>query len=157
MLPFVPHASRDPGFFVDAPPEARDPLNRFEVWMRHPAQLALLLFGIVGAGVPLQALDWGTLGLPLTALVAKPVGLLLGVAVALAVGLHLPAHVGWREMIVVGLIASVGFTISLFFATAAVATGPTLSALKMGALLGVGGALVAGATAAALRTGRFAR
>ena len=157
VLPFLPHASRDPGFFVDAQADARDPLSRLEVWMRHPAQLALLLFGIIAAGVPLQALDWGTIGLPLTALLAKPVGLLLGVAVALAVGLHLPVRVGWRELLVVGLIASVGFTISLFFATASVAAGPTLSELKMGALLSVGGALIAAATAAALRTGRFAR
>ena len=157
VLPFVPHASRDPGFFVDAPVHARDPLNRFELWMRHPAQLALLLFGIVGAGVPLQALDWGTIGLPVTALLAKPVGLLLGVGVALALGLRLPARVGWRDLLVVGFIASVGFTISLFFATAAVGTGPTLSELKMGALLSISGAVVALAAAAVLRTGRFAR
>lgn len=157
VLPFVPHATRDPGFFVDAPVEARDPLSRFEGWARHPAQLALLLFGFVGAGLPLRALDWGTIGLPLTALIAKPVGLLLGVAMALALGLHLPARVGWRDLIVVGFVASVGFTIALFFATAAVATGPTLSALKMGALLSVSGAVVAVAAAAVLRTGRFAR
>jgi Na+:H+ antiporter, NhaA family len=157
VLAFVPHASRDPGFFVDAPLDARDPLNRFEIWMQHPAQLALLLFGIVGAGVPLRALDWGTLGLPLTAVLAKPVGLLLGVAVALALGLHLPARVGWRDLLVVGFIASVGFTISLFFASASVAAGPTLSELKMGALLSISGAVAALAAAAVLRTGRFAR
>ena len=157
VLPFVPHATRDPGFFVDAPATARDPLSRFEAWARHPAQLALFLFGLVGAGLPLQALDWGTVGLPLTALTAKPVGLLLGVAVALALGLHLPARVNWRDLIVVGFIASVGFTIALFFATASVATGPTLSALKMGALLSVSGAVIALAAAAVLRTGRFAR
>jgi hypothetical protein len=29
-VPFVPHARRDPGFFVDAPVTARDPLSRFE-------------------------------------------------------------------------------------------------------------------------------
>jgi NhaA family Na+:H+ antiporter len=157
ILPFVPHAARDPGFFVDAPPQAHDPLSRFEQWTRHPAQLALLLFGIVGAGIPLQALDWGTLGLPLAALMAKPVGLLLGVALALAIGLRLPAHVGWRELIVVGLIASVGFTIALFFVSAAVAAGPTVSELKMGALLSVSGGLLAVPVAARLRIGRFGR
>ena len=30
ILPFLPHAARDPGFFVDAPPGARDTLSRFE-------------------------------------------------------------------------------------------------------------------------------
>ena len=155
VLPLVPHAARDPGFLVDPPPTAHDPLNRFERWALHPMQVVLLLFGITAAGVPLSALDWGTLGLPLTALVGKPLGLLLGVAVARAVGLHLPARMDWRDVIVIGLIASIGFTVALSFATAAVGPGPTLSALKMGALLSVGGALAAAALAAWLRTGRF--
>jgi Na+:H+ antiporter, NhaA family len=117
--------------------------------------VVLLLFGMT-AGVPLRALDWGTLGLPLTALVGKPLGLLLGVGIARAFGLHLPAPMDWRDLIVVGLIASVGFTVALFFATAAVGPGPTLSELKMGALMSVGGALAAVGFAAWLRTGRFA-
>ena len=41
------------------------------------------------------------------------------------------------------MLASVGFTVALFFATAAVGPGPTLSALKMGALMTAAGALAA--------------
>jgi Na+:H+ antiporter, NhaA family len=156
VLPFVPHAARDRGFFVDAPATAHDPLSRFELWARHPAQVVLLLFGVIAAGVPIRALDWGTLGLPLAILLGKPAGLVLGVAVASAIGLHLPVRMGWRDVIVVGFIASVGFTVALFFATAAVGPGPTLSELKMGALLSAVGALAALAIAALLRTGRFA-
>ncbi len=54
IMPFLPHAARDPGFFVDAPPDARDTLNQFEIWWRYPAQVALFFFGLVNAGVP----DW---------------------------------------------------------------------------------------------------
>jgi hypothetical protein len=57
---------------------------------------------------------------------------------------------------VLGVIASVGFTVALFFATAAVGPGPTLSALKMGALVSAAGILVALGAALLLRTGRFA-
>jgi NhaA family Na+:H+ antiporter len=156
VLPFVPHARRDPGFFVDAPPDAHDPLSRFEQVFRHPAQIALGLFGLVAAGVPLKALDWSTLSLPLSVLIGKPIGLLAAVAVARALGLHLPPHIGWRELTVVGFIGSVGFTVALFFATAAVGAGPTLSAIKMGALVSVTGVFVALAAAKLLRTGRFA-
>jgi Na+:H+ antiporter, NhaA family len=156
VLPFIPHAARDRGFFVDAPATAHDPLSRFEHWARHPTQVVLLLFGVIAAGVPLRALDWGTLPLPLTTLVGKPLGLVLGVAVARAIGLHLPARMGWRDVIVVGVLASVGFTVALFFATAAVGAGPTLSELKMGALMTAGGAFAALGLAAVLRTGRFA-
>jgi NhaA family Na+:H+ antiporter len=154
IVPFLPHARRDPGFFVDAAPTAHDSLSRFELACRHPAQVALLLFGLVNAGVPLKALYWGTWSLPL-ALSAKPVGLLAGVGVALALRLHLPQHVGWRELVVIGFTATIGFTMALFVATAAMGPGPALSAVKMGALLSVGGAALAFASAVLLRTGRL--
>ena len=157
ILPFVPHARRDPGFFVDAPPTAHDPLNRFEQFVRHPAQIALGLFGLVAAGVPLNALDWSTLSLPLSVLIGKPIGLLAGVAIARAFGLHLPAGIGWRDLTVLGIAASVGFTVALVFATAAVGPGPTLSAIKMGALLSVAGVVLALGAALLLGAGRFAR
>ena len=125
------------------------------MWARHPTQVVLLLFGIVTAGVPLRALDWGTLGLPLTTLLGKPLGLAVGVGLARGIGLHLPKGVGWREVVVVGLIASVGFTVALFFATATVGPGPTLSELKMGALISAAGGLAAVAVAGLLGIGRF--
>jgi NhaA family Na+:H+ antiporter len=156
IVPFIPHARRDPGFFVDAAPGAHDALSRFEVWSRHPAQAALLLFGIVNAGVPFAALYWGTWSLPVAAVIAKPAGLLGGVALALALGLRLPDRIGWRELVVLGFVASTAFTMALFFATAAVGPGPTLSALKMGALLSIGAAVLAYGAARVLRTGRFA-
>ena len=37
IMPFLPHAARDPGFFVDALPDAKDTLSQFEVWWRYPA------------------------------------------------------------------------------------------------------------------------
>jgi NhaA family Na+:H+ antiporter len=157
ILPFVPHARRDPGFFVDAPPSAHDPLSRFEQLFRHPAQVALGLFGLVAAGVPLNALDWSTFSLPSSVLIGKPIGLLAGVAAARALGLHLPAGIGWRDLTIVGLVASIGFTVALVFATAAVGPGPTLSAIKMGALASVAGIFVALGAALLLERGRFAQ
>ena len=156
IVPFLPHARRDPGFFVDAVPGAHDALSRFELWCRHPAQIALFLFGLVNAGVPLKALYWGTWSLPLTMIVARPVALLVGVGVAVALRLHRPPGVTWRDVVVVGFISTIGFTMALFFATAAVGPGPTLSELKMGALLSVAGAVVAFGSAAVLRAGKFA-
>ena len=109
----------------------------------------------MNAGVPFKALDWGTWSLPLATLVTKPVGLLVGVGIALALGLHLPHRVGWRELVVVGFISTIGFTMALFVATATLGPGPALSAVKMGALVSVSGAVLACIAAAALRTGRF--
>jgi NhaA family Na+:H+ antiporter len=157
IVPFMPRGTSDPGFMVDAPPEAHDTLNEFERWCRPPAQAALLLFGFVTAGVPLRALDSGTLALPVAILIGKPLGLAIGVALARTFGLHLPHHVGWRELSIVALLSTVGFTMALFFATVAVGPGPVLSELKMGGLWTITGAALAWAAAWLLGVGRFRR
>jgi NhaA family Na+:H+ antiporter len=157
IVPFLPHAARDPGFFVDAAPRATDPLNRLELWCRHPAQVALFAFGLVNAGVPFRALEAGVWSLPLAALVAKPVGLLLGVTLGAALGLHLPRGLHWRDLVPLGLISATGFTMALFFATATVGPGQLLAELKMGALITVGSCAAAIVTARVLRLGRLVR
>ncbi len=157
IVPFLPHAARDPGFFVDALPNAKDTLSRFEIWWRYPAQVALFFFGIVNAGVPAGALEDGTWAVPIAALAGKPIGILLGAGLALAAGLHLPHRVGWRELIVVGFIASVGFTVGLFFCAAVMPPGQLRSELSMGVLLTLAGIPLALISARLLRVGRFAR
>ena len=78
IMPFLPHAARDPGFFVDALPDAKDTLSQFEIWWRYPAQVALFFFGLVNAGVPLGALEAGAWALPIAVIVGKPLGILVG-------------------------------------------------------------------------------
>jgi NhaA family Na+:H+ antiporter len=110
----------------------------------------------VTGGVLVGALDHGTLALPATVLVGKPLGLFAGVVLARALGLHLPFHVGWRELVVVGFLATIGFTMALFFASVSVGPGAVLAELKMGALLTLAGGLLAFLAARLLRVGRFA-
>jgi NhaA family Na+:H+ antiporter len=155
IMPFLPHARRDPGFFVDASPDATDTLSRFEVWWRYPAQVALFFFGLVNAGVSFHALEPGTLGVPIAVVVGKPLGILLATGVALAVGLHLPHRVGWRELIVVGFAATTGFCIGLFFCAAILPPGQLRAETSMGVLLSLAGAPLALASARLLRVGRF--
>jgi NhaA family Na+:H+ antiporter len=47
------------------------------------------------------------------------------------------------DVLVVGIAASIGFTVALFFATAAYPPGPFLAEAKMGALLSFGAAPLA--------------
>jgi len=157
IMPFLPHAARDPGFFVDARPDAKDTLSHFEIVWRHPAQIALLLFGLVNAGVPIHALEPGTFGLPIATIVGKPLGVLLGAGVAIAAGLRLPHHVGWRELIVVGFAAAIGFSVALFFSAALLPPGQLRAETSMGALLSLAAAPLALLSARLLGVGRFAR
>jgi NhaA family Na+:H+ antiporter len=156
VMPFLPHAARDPGFFVDAPPDARDTLNQFEIWWRYPAQIALFFFGLVNAGVPLSALELGTWGLPIAVIVGKPLGVLVGSVAARLAGFHLPQQVGWRELTVIGFTAAIGFTVGLFFCAALLPPGQLRSEMSMGVLLSLAGAPLAFGVARLLRVGRFA-
>jgi Na+:H+ antiporter, NhaA family len=157
VVPFLPHAARDPGFLVDARPTARDALSQFEIWCRYPAHVTLFFFGLVNAGVALHALEPGTWGLPFALIVGRPVGILVAVAVAAAAGLHLPAHVGWRELLVVGFVAAISFSVGLFICTALLPAGQLRAEVSMGVLLSLLAAPVAFAAAKLLHVGRFAR
>ena len=157
IMPFLPHAGRDPGFFVDASPDARDTLNRFELWWRHPAQIALFFFGLVNAGVSFGELEPGTWGLPAAVIVGRPLGVLIGAGAAFAAGLHLPERLGWRELVVVGFTVAIGFSVGLFACAALLPPGQLLAESRMGVLLTLAGAPLAFLSARLLRVGRFAR
>jgi NhaA family Na+:H+ antiporter len=157
IMPFLPHAARDPGFFVDALPNAKDTLSRFEVWWRYPAQAALFFFGLVNAGVSMGAFEIGALALPIAVIVGRPLGVLIGVGLALLCGLPLPHKIGWRQLIVGGLIASTGFSIGLFVSGGLFPPGPLRSEMSIGVLLGLVGAPLALVAARLLRVGRFER
>ena len=137
IIPFLPHAARDPGLFVEAP-HGHDTLNEFEHRFKRPVDVMLFFFGLVNAGVIVGNFGAGTWFVLLSIIIGKPVGILVTAALATLVGLRFPAHVSWRDMTVVGIIAGIGFTVALFFATAAFPYGRLLDETKMGALLSFG-------------------
>jgi NhaA family Na+:H+ antiporter len=152
IVPFLPHRPRGLDLFVEAPPTAP---RRFEHVFRYPVQVVLLFYGLVNGGVVLAGETPGAWAVLTAALIGRPVGILASVALAMAAGLRLPAHLRWRELIVVSLAASAGFTFALYFAAAVMPPGPLLAELKLGALSTGAGALVALAAARILHVGRF--
>lgn len=157
IVPFMPHAARDPGLFIDAPDSDHDTLSELEHWWKLPVQFVLFAFGLVNAGVRVDAIGAGTWAVLLAMLLGKPLGIVGFSVGARALGLRLPTSVRIGELIVVGCAAAIGFTVALFFATAAFPPGPLLDQTKAGALMTVSGAALAAAFAALLRVGRFAR
>jgi NhaA family Na+:H+ antiporter len=156
IVPFFTHAARDRPLFAAASPQASDALSRFDRAWKYPVQVVLFGFALVNAGVMMRGVGTGTKAVAIAALAGKPLGMLAAIGVATAFGLRLPRRVGWRELVVIAFTSSIGFTYALFFATAAIPPGPVLVELKLGALLTVGGAVLAMAAAAVLRVGRFA-
>jgi NhaA family Na+:H+ antiporter len=135
ILPFMPHGQRDLGIFDPREHGLPDTMNRFEHWWKTPVQVILFFFGLVNAGVPVGSVGEGT-WIVLSSLVAgKPIGVLLFTVLGVSVGLRAPGGLRNRDTFVLGIVAGIGFTVALFFATASFEPGLALDEAKMGALL----------------------
>ena len=154
VAPFLPHRSRHVGLSAEA---QRATPRRFEHIFKYTVQVVLPLYGLVNGGVVIAGEMPGAWAVLLAALVGRPVGMLASIALAMKAGLRLPVRLHWRELIVVSLAASGGFTFALFFAASVIPAGPLLNELKLGALSTVGSAVLAFAAARVLHVGRFSR
>jgi NhaA family Na+:H+ antiporter len=155
IVPFLPHAPRDSGLFEQSSVPGRDALARFERVMGVPVEIILFLFGLVNAGIPIESIGAGT-WIVLTALLAgKPLGIVVAVMAGRRLGARVPSALTQADLVVIGCLAGIGFTVALFFCTAAFPDGDLLDQTKMGALLSVSAALVASLAAVAFRVGRF--
>lgn len=135
IVPFIPHGPRDLGLFDPREDLEPYPLNQFEHWWARPVQFILLLFGFANAGVPFAQIGPGTYYVLAALLFGKPAGILFFSTGARVLGARLPSGLIVRDLVLVGIVASIGFTVSLFFATAAFPGGAMLAETKMGALL----------------------
>jgi NhaA family Na+:H+ antiporter len=135
IVPFMPHGQDDLGLFDRREEDRPDTLSRFEHWWMTPVQFVLLLFGFANAGVPFEQIGPGTYYVLAGLLLGKPIGILLLTGAARLLGATLPPGLRFGDLVVVGITASIGFTVALFFATAAFPGGAALAETKMGALL----------------------
>ena len=110
------------------------------------------LFALANAGVALQGGDTelaGSSALMLAVAAAlvlgKPLGVLLVCFAAVKLRLcSLPSGMGWGHMLLVGLLAGIGFTMAIFIATLAFDDAALLNAAKLGVLAASAVAAVVG-------------
>jgi len=102
------------------------------------------LFALANAGVSLGGVNldasgaWSVLaGVMVALVVGKPVGVIAASWLAVRLGwCRLPPGVSWSGVCVVGLLAGIGFTMSIFIAMLAFTDENLLGAAKLGVLLG---------------------
>ena len=157
IVPFVPHAARDKAMFEEPRVPGHDPLSRFEHAVRVPTEVVLFLFGLVNGGVALRQIGAGTWIVVAALVVGKPLGISVATFAGSAFGPRGPSALAPRDVVVIGCAAGIGFTVALFFATAAFSNGDLLDQTKMGALFSLSAVPIAALAAMMLRVGRFAR
>lgn len=125
-------------------PEILPPVIRVETAL-HPwvAYAIMPLFALANAGVDLRSAEFPggvqfvTLGIALALCAGKPIGVIGATWLAVrAGGCRLAPGVSWGGVCLIGLLAGIGFTMSIFIAMLAFADDRLLDAAKFGVLLG---------------------
>ena len=147
LLPIVmtiPHADRAFGIFADAERHLTDLLNQIEHMLKIPVEIILFFFGLANAGVLFSAIGDATWLVLAGLLIGKPLGIwLFGTLAAGPMKFGLPEGMRNLDLVVLGCVAAIGFTVSLFIASVAFEPGAVQDAAKMGALFSFFAAVVA--------------
>ncbi|MDP3811637.1 MAG: Na+/H+ antiporter NhaA [Hydrogenophaga sp.] len=124
--------------------EVMPPVIRVQMAL-HPwvAYGVMPLFALANAGVTLDGVDLSldsaqavTVGVLLALVIGKPLGVIGASWLAVRLGwCRLPPGVTWSSVGLVGLLAGIGFTMSIFIATLAFDDANLLNAAKLGVLL----------------------
>ncbi len=152
VVPAIPHADRAFGIFAEAEQYLTDLLNHCEHLLKHPVEIVLFFFGLLNAGVEFSSIGSPTWLVLFGLIIGKPVGVLLfGWIAAKPLGLGLPSGMRIIDLVVIGCVSAIGFTVSLFIASVAFDAGPVQEAAKMGALFSFVAAIIS------IVAGRLAR
>jgi NhaA family Na+:H+ antiporter len=134
----------------------QDRLHPWTSWFVVP------MFALGNAGVAVSPADLGEavtrplfLGIVLGLVVGKPLGITAAAWIAVRSGIaRLPSSVGWMHVAAVGVIAGIGFTVSLFIAGLAFGGRSELTQAKLGVLAA---SLIAGVAGSLLLRSSVAR
>lgn len=141
IIPAMPHAEIDYGIFAEEETHRHDLLNHSEHLLKKPVEAILFGFGLMNAGVEFSSVGAATTLVLAGLVIGKPLGIwLMGSFAAKTLKLGLPQGMKQSDLFVLGCVAAIGFTVSLFVASVAFPAGTVQDAAKMGALLSFGAA-----------------
>jgi NhaA family Na+:H+ antiporter len=172
VVPFIPAGDHDHGLFVeedieDMPPATEEqkmnarelkrttmnlpivvphhsPLEQFEHQLKLFVDLGLFFFAFANAGVPFSNINTVTWIVLASLLLGKTIGITFFSWLAEKLGFPLPQGMGFKHLIVAGIVAGLGLTVALFvsgqaFPGKSIFQGPA----KMGAVFSALAALIA--------------
>ncbi|MBC7737012.1 MAG: Na+/H+ antiporter NhaA [Candidatus Saccharibacteria bacterium] len=136
LIPVIPHAERSFGLFAEAEEYLTDPLNRLAHHLARPLPWIMFLFGLTRGGVDVLALA-PTTGSVLAALwLGKPLGIFAGALIAGAVsGTLLPRDTRLTDLLLIAIIAGIGFTVPVLTVGIALPGGRLAEAARLGLVL----------------------
>lgn len=138
----MPHAERDEGVHSDDERGKEDALNKLQTAFYVPTEIILGLFGWASAGVAFTTIGFPTACVALALIIGKMVGIFTFGGIS-GKFLGLPGDMRYKDLLVLGSAAGIGFTVALFVAGVAFPDGPTKDAAKLGALLSLCSMVVA--------------
>src|SRR5690606_14411258 len=145
----------DAGLFAEE--EEDSTMANFEHFFKPIVDVGLLFFGLVNAGVVLNATSFGggpTWIIFLALLVGRTLGIFLFGFVASRFGLKLPDGMSFKDLFVMGCVAGIGFTVALFVTGVVLQNDPTLRGTPVGDMLKLGALLSFASGAVAMLLGR---
>jgi NhaA family Na+:H+ antiporter len=143
IVPFLPHPMKEDKHLFEEDPADFSTLARFEHEWKIIVDFGLFMFGLTNAGVRFTEIGTATWLVFLSLLVGKTGGIFSTAFVGEKLGFPLPNAMKYKELTVAGLIAGIGFTVSLFVAGEAFTDPVIQGAAKMGAILSILAAVIA--------------
>ena len=143
VIPALPHADTPFGLFGKKESYKHDMLNDAEHGLKAPVEVILMLFGFANAGVVFSSIGEATWLVLIGLILGKPLGILFfGWLAAAPMRLGLPEGMRIIDLLIIGFVAAIGFTVSLFISAVAFPPGLVQDAAKMGALFSFGAVFI---------------
>jgi Na+:H+ antiporter, NhaA family len=138
VIPFLPHPYREDKHLFEEDPEDVSTLAMFEHEWKVVVDFGLFMFGLANAGVRLSSVGTVTWLVLSALLFGKVLGISGCAFLGIKFGFPLPEGMNFRHLIIVAIVAGIGFTVALFIADEAFTDPVIQDEAKMGALFSVG-------------------
>lgn len=129
--------------FMRSSDKANAPIDALEHDLKPVVDFGLFFFGLTNAGVPFSNISALTFIIFLSLFLGKTLGIFCFAKVGERLGWKLPKKMNNTELVLIGMVASVGLTVSLFVADIAYENETYKAAAKMGALLSMFSGVIA--------------